>query len=69
MRHAAKLGLDGIFAEPEPPLPVVQRALHCWSFCDGWNPAALPLYDATYGVDDWELMLELLSELRTGIRR
>lgn len=69
MREAAKLGLGGIFVEPEAPLPAVERALHCWNFCDGWNPAVLPLYDATHGIDDWELMLELLAELRNGIRR
>ena len=32
----------------------------------GWHPGRLALYDALYGVDDFDLMIELLLLLRAA---
>jgi predicted nucleotidyltransferase len=69
VRNAESFGFVGIFEKPEDILPAVARAVHCWTFCDGWNPMALPLYDAAHGIDDWEMMLELLTTLRTTLNK
>ena len=41
--------------------------LHCWTFLGGWRPERLPLYAELYGIDDWDLMIELLLVLRTAL--
>jgi hypothetical protein len=53
-------------ADPPPPGPDEIRALHCWGFLGGWHPERLPMYDALYGVDDFDLMIELLLLLRNA---
>lgn len=69
MREAEKLGLGGIFERPGELLPEVARAVHCWRFCDGWNPNALELYDALHGIDDWEGLTALLETMRNELNR
>lgn len=38
-----------------------------WRFCGGWNPQALPLAAAYYGIDDMDMLIEQLLLLRDTI--
>jgi hypothetical protein len=60
--EAAGLG-ELVGAAPELGVDA-ERARDCWNFCDGWQPERVPLYDALYGVDDPDLLLELMLVLR-----
>jgi hypothetical protein len=53
-------------SDPPVPGPDELAALHCWSFLGGWHPEGLALYDALYGVDDFDLLIELLLLLRSA---
>lgn len=64
MREA---GLGDLIAEPEPPTADELMVLHCWAFLGGWQPERLPLYEELFGIDDWDLMIELLLALRTAL--
>ena len=61
-------------SEPEeaPLLPDALRAMHCWNFCRGGRRELLPLYHAVHGVDDWELLTDLMAVINdrmpTGLR-
>ena len=57
----------GFVAEPEQPNADELAVLHCWAFLGGWRPEKLPLYECLYGIDDWDLMIELLLTLRTAL--
>lgn len=43
------------------------QALEVWRFCGGWNPAVLELAVAYYEIEDVELLLEQLAEIRDTI--
>lgn len=56
----------GSFIDDTPPESDTKalQAIHCWNFCGGWNPERLPIYDAIYGIEDWEQMADLLIAIR-----
>lgn len=54
-------------APPPELLPDAAEALHCWHWCEGWNPDRLPLYAALYPVADWSVVLDLLQHIRAQV--
>lgn len=69
MREAERIGMGGVYEPPPELLPVVAAAVHCWKFCDGWQPTVLPLYHALHGIDDWELLTTLLAAIRDAVNK
>lgn len=64
--EAKKLEAQGFWVATDPPpmCPASAQAHHCWAFCGGWNPQALPVYAALHHVHDWHQMIDLMSEIR-----
>lgn len=55
--------------EPPPPLDEwAQRALHCWNWCEGWNPERWLMYQAFHDVPDWALLIGALESLKTLLK-
>ncbi len=67
--EAAKLGPDWAGPEEDPPitLPLTAQALHCWNWCDGWQPQRWPLYLALYPVTDFDTLTALLQLIRQHV--
>lgn len=48
-----------------PPLSAVEdQAREVWDFCEGWQPERLPVALAFIRVEDPEMLIELLKEMR-----
>jgi hypothetical protein len=54
-------------AEPPELSEAARRAVHCWSFSGGWNPAAWQFYDALYPVDDWDQLVNGMLAIRSAV--
>jgi len=39
-----------------------------WTFCGGWNPAAVPAAAAFYGIQDLDWLISQLIALRDAVR-
>jgi hypothetical protein len=61
------MGWGAVINKVPPEFNVdVDRAFHCWRFCNGYRPELLPMYAAIYGLPDPEKMIELLMQIRDG---
>jgi hypothetical protein len=57
-----------MIAVPEPLLPIGQRAIAIWNFCDGWFPERWPLYAQFHEFGEIALMERLLMVIRNHTR-
>jgi hypothetical protein len=48
-------------------IPANELAFKVWRFCAGWNPERIPIAATYYGVEDVDLLVEQLMELRATI--
>jgi hypothetical protein len=60
-------GLGALIAQPPELSEAARRAVHCWSFSGGWNPAVWPFYDALYPVDDWHQLVDGMQAIRKAV--
>jgi hypothetical protein len=60
-------GLGDLIAQPPPPSATTLEALHCWTWCGGWRPEAIPMYSTLHEVQDWPLVLHLLRTIQDTI--
>jgi len=53
----------GLINEVPELCELSSKALHCFNWCGGFNPALWPLYDTFYHVDDWQVLQSTMQEL------
>ena len=62
------MGFGGLAGDaPDLATPLAVRAVHCWTFCQGWQPAAWPVYAALYPVDDWHQLVDAMLVIRRNV--